>query len=180
MVIQLTYSNCFTLLILAVAVERLIELVVSNRNQKWSQTQGGVEYSFGHYPFMVFLHTGLLAASLVEFYIFKPKLIPGLVWAMFSLVIASQFLRWWCVFTLGKRWNTRIIIVPNLPRITSGPYRFLQHPNYVAVVVEGFALPMVGFSWITATVFTLLNIPLLFIRIRAENQALATLPTADS
>ena len=95
---------------------------------------------------------------------------------MFFLAVASQILRWWCVTTLGKRWNTRIVLVPNLPRITSGPYKYLNHPNYVAVVIEGIALPLVGFSWITAIIFTALNIPLLYVRIRAENQALATLP----
>ena len=174
----MTYLQAFTILIIVVGIERVVELVVSKRNLAWSKARGGIEFSFGHYPFMVFLHTGLLVGSLVEIYISKPKLIPGLAWSMFALVIASQILRWWCVTTLGKRWNTRIIIVPNLARITTGTYKYLVHPNYVAVVIEGFALPMVGFSWITATIFMALNIPLLVVRIRAENKALATLPPA--
>ena len=172
----MTYIQAFTILIILVAIERIIELAVSKRNLAWSRENGGVEFSFGHYPFMVFLHSGLLVGSLVEIYNSKPELIPALAWTMFVLVIASQILRWWCVITLGKRWNTRIVIVPNLPRIKSGPYKYLVHPNYVAVVIEGFALPMVGFSWITATIFMALNIPLLYVRIRAENKALATLP----
>ena len=174
----MTYLQAFTILIIVVGIERVVELAVSKRNLAWSKDHGGIEFSFGHYPFMVFLHTGLLVGSLVEIYISKPKLIPGLAWSMFVLVIASQILRWWCVTTLGKRWNTRIVIVPNLARITAGPYKYLVHPNYVAVVIEGFALPMVGFSWITATIFMALNIPLLVVRIRAENKALATLPPA--
>ena len=174
----MTYIQAFTALIVVVAIERIVELVVSKRNLAWSKANGGVEFSFGHYPFMVFLHISLLVGSLVEIYISKPKFIPGLVWIALALAIASQVLRWWCVVTLGKRWNTRIVLIPNLPRITSGPYRFLSHPNYVAVVIEGFVLPMVGFAWITATIFTVLNIPLLYVRIRAENQALATLPIA--
>ena len=174
----MTYIQTVTALLILVAIERIVELAVSKRNLAWSKDHGGLEFSFGHYPFMVFLHTSLLIGALVEVNISKPKLMAGLAWTMFALVIVSQILRWWCVATLGKRWNTRIVIVPNLPRITSGPYKYLSHPNYVAVVVEGFALPMVGFSWVTATVFTALNIPLLIVRIRAENKALATLPTA--
>lgn len=94
---------------------------------------------------------------------------------MLVLVLASQALRWWCIATLGRRWNTRIVVVPGLPRITTGPYRWLRHPNYVAVVVEGFALPLVGLAWVTALVFTVLNAALLRVRIREEDAALATL-----
>jgi methyltransferase len=95
---------------------------------------------------------------------------------MFALVIASQALRWWCITTLGKRWNTLVVIIPGMPRVTGGPYRWLSHPNYVAVVIEGIALPMVGFAWVTAIIFTVLNIPLLATRLRVENVALGTLP----
>jgi methyltransferase len=89
------------------------------------------------------------------------------------LVLAAQALRWWCITTLGPRWNTRIIVVPDLPLVSGGPYRWFRHPNYVAVVVEGFALPLVHTAWATALVFTVLNAALLTVRIRAENAALA-------
>jgi methyltransferase len=89
--------------------------------------------------------------------------------------VASQALRWWCIATLGRRWNTRVIVVPGLAPVTSGPYRFLAHPNYVAVVVEGIALPLVHEAWLTALVFTGANAALLTVRIRAENAALRTL-----
>jgi len=166
----------FTILIVLVAFERLLELVVSQRNLKWSATQGGVEFGRGHYPFMVVLHIGLLVGSLVEVWVWPTPTIAWVSWLMFALVLASQALRWWCISTLGRRWNTRIVIVPGLPPVTTGPYRWLSHPNYVAVVVEGFALPMVGFAWVTAVLFTVLNLPLLAVRIREENAALATLP----
>ena len=104
----------------------------------------------------------------------------GLAWSMLVLVLASQALRWWCIATLGRRWNTRVIVVPGLAPVRSGPYRLLSHPNYVAVVVEGLALPLVHAAWITALVFTVLNAALLTVRIRSENQALATLPAAMS
>ncbi len=166
----------YTLLILAVALERVAELVVSKRNATWSMARGGVETGLSHYPFMVVLHTGLLVGCLVEVAVADRPFLPWLGWPMLVLVLASQALRWWCITTLGPRWNTRVIVVPGLPPVTSGPYRFLRHPNYVAVVVEGFALPLVHTAWITALVFTVLNIPLLTVRLRVESAALATLP----
>lgn len=91
---------------------------------------------------------------------------------MLLLTAGAQALRWWCISTLGPRWNTRVIVVPGLPLVTGGPYRFLSHPNYLAVVVEGAALPLVHSAWLTATGFTLLNLPLLAVRLRCENAAL--------
>jgi len=170
----------FTLLIVLVAVERLVELRVSKRNLAWSFAQGGVEFGRSHYPFMVALHVFLLAGSLVEVWVWQKPLVAALSWTMLAVVVAAQGLRWWCITTLGKRWNTLVVIVPGLPRVTSGPYRFLSHPNYVAVVIEGIALPLVGFAWVTALVFTVLNLPLLYVRLRIENQALQTLPLAAS
>ena len=166
----------YTVLIVAVALERLAELVVSTRNAAWSLARGGRESGQGHYPFMVVLHTGFLVAMLVEAWVVRPDVSPTLAWTMLALEVASQALRWWCIATLGHRWNTRVIVVPGLAPVTSGPYRFLSHPNYVAVVVEGVALPLVHAAWITAVVFTVLNAGLLAVRIRAEDAALATLP----
>lgn len=92
---------------------------------------------------------------------------------MLALALGAQGLRWWCITTLGLRWNTRVIVVPDLPLVTAGPYRWLSHPNYVAVIAEGVALPLVHTNWLTATAFTLLNLPLLATRVRCENTALA-------
>ncbi len=170
----------FTVLIVLVAVERLVELRVSKRNLAWSFAQGGVEFGGSHYPFMVALHVFLLAGSLIEVWVWQKPLVAALSWTMFAIVVAAQCLRWWCISTLGKRWNTLVVIVPGLPRVTSGPYRYLSHPNYVAVVIEGIALPLVGFAWVTALIFTMLNLPLLYVRLRVENQALQTLPLAAS
>lgn len=168
-------QQAYTVLLVLVALERVAELVVSQRNLAWSRERGGVEYGRSHYPFMVVLHVGLLVGCLVEVWVSDPRPHPLLVGTMLVLVLASQALRWWCIATLGRRWNTRIVVVPGLPRITTGPYRWLRHPNYVAVVVEGFALPLVGLAWVTALVFTVLNAALLRVRIREEDAALATL-----
>jgi methyltransferase len=166
----------FTILVVLVALERVAELVVSRRNLRWSRDHGGVEYGHSHYPYMVALHVFLLVGCLVEVWVWQRPLIPALSVVMLVLVLGSQALRWWCITTLGRRWNTLVVIVPGMPRVTGGPYRWLSHPNYVAVVIEGIALPMVGFAWVTAIVFTVLNIPLLAVRLRVENAALATLP----
>jgi methyltransferase len=166
----------FTVLVGLVALERLAELVVSTRNAAWSFERGGVESGRGHYPVMVALHSGLLVAMLVEAWVRRPDVGPLLAWSMLALVLASQALRWWCIATLGRRWNTRVIIVPGLAPVASGPYRLLPHPNYVAVVVEGVALPLVHAAWVTALVFTLANAALLAVRIRVEDAALRTLP----
>lgn len=164
----------FTVLVLAVGLERLAELVVSKRNARWAFDRGGVESGRGHYPVMVLLHTGLLVGALVEVLLLDRPFVPALGWAMLALVAASQGLRWWCIATLGRQWNTRVIVVPGLPLVRSGPYRRLPHPNYVAVVVEGAALPLVHSAWLTALVFTLANAVLLTVRIRVEETALAS------
>ena len=165
----------YALLIAAVAVERVAELVVSQRNLAWSRAQGGVEFGAGHYPAMVVLHTGLLAGALAEVYLCHRPFLPWLGWPMLAIVVAAQVLRWWCITTLGRQWNTRVVVVPGAPRVTGGPYRVLSHPNYVAVVAEGAALPLVHTAWITAGVFTVLNAALLVRRISTENAALASL-----
>jgi methyltransferase len=162
----------YSVLVGLVAVERLAELVVAKRNMAWSLARGGRETGFGHYPFMVVLHTGLLAGCLLEVWLADREFTPALGWPMLALVVLSQVLRWWCIRVLGHQWNTRIVVVPGLPRVTNGPYRLFPHPNYVAVVVEGFALPLVHGAWVTALVFTVLNAGLLTVRIRAEDDAL--------
>jgi methyltransferase len=169
----------FTVLVALVGLERLAELVVSRRNAAWSLEQpGGFETGRGHYPVMVVLHTGLLVGMLVEAWVVRPDVAAALAGTMLVLVVASQGLRWWCIATLGRRWNTRVIVVPELPLVRSGPYRFLGHPNYVAVVVEGFALPLVHAAWVTALVFSVANAALLTVRLRVENSALATVTSA--
>lgn len=163
----------YSLLIAAVALERVAELIVSQRNLKWSRGRGGVEFGAGHYPVMVLLHTALLAGCLLEGA--HREFIPALGWPMLVLVIAAQALRWWCIGRLGRQWNTRVVVVPGAGRILGGPYRFIRHPNYLAVVIEGIALPLVHTAWITAVMFTVLNAALLRVRIAVEDSALELL-----
>jgi methyltransferase len=162
-------------LVALVVVARGAELAVSERNRRWSLARGGVESGAGHYPVMVALHTGLLAGAVVEVLVLDRPFLPWLGWPMLALLVASHALRWWCISTLGDQWCTRIVVVPGLPAVTSGPYRFLRHPNYLAVVLEGIALPLVHTAWITAAVFTVANAALLRVRVAAEERALRSL-----
>src|SRR5450830_1548652 len=163
-------------LILATGAERIVEVVISNRNAAWAFARGGKEYGRGHYPFMFLLHTGFLLACLAEVFVGGRPFIPTLGWPMLVIAIACQGLRYWCIGTLGHQWNSRIVVVPGLGRVRRGPYRFLSHPNYVAVIAEGIALPLVHTAWITAIAFTVLNAILLFgFRIPTEERALAAL-----
>ncbi|MFJ8698472.1 MULTISPECIES: isoprenylcysteine carboxyl methyltransferase family protein [Streptomyces] len=163
----------YVILVLAVAAERVAELVVARRNAAWTLARAGVEHGRGHYPVMVALHTGLLVCCLLEPLLADRPFLPALGWPALALALLAQALRWWCIATLGPYWNTRVIVVPGARLVGAGPYRFLRHPNYVAVVVEVAALPLVHSAWLTATVFTAANAMLLTVRLRCENTALA-------
>lgn len=162
----------YYLFILAVGLERLVELVVSRRNAQWSIAQGGKEFGRGHYPVMVAMHTLLLVSCVVEVWTLHRPFIPWLGWPMLFIVMLSTVTRWWCATVLGKHWNPRVIVIPNAPLVRRGPYRWLHHPNYAAVVAEVVALPLVHSAWLTAIAFTTANALVLTVRIRTENEAL--------
>lgn len=165
----------YVVLILATGGERVFELVVSTRNARAAFARGGLEFGHRHFPFMVALHTSLLLGCIVEAF-FRP-FIPGLGWPMLAIAIACQVGRYWCIRSLGAFWNTRVIIVPGTRVVADrGPYRWVRHPNYWIVAIEGVALPLVHTGWITAVAFTVLNAVLLLrFRIPIENGALRSL-----
>lgn len=134
-----------------------------------------MEYGSRHYPVIVAIHAGLLVSCVVEVAVAHRPFLPLLGVPTLAMVVLAQALRWWCITTLGDAWNTRVIVVAGAGRVGSGPYRFLSHPNYVAVVAEIVALPLVHSAWITATVFTIANAVMLSVRIRCENAALTRL-----
>jgi len=160
-------------LLAVIAIERVAELVVSQRHAVALLRAGGVESGRGHFPVMVTLHVALLAGCVVEPLALHRTFIPALGYPMLAVVVAANTLRWWCIHTLGQRWTARVIVIPGLPLVKSGPYRWFAHPNYVAVIVEGAALPLIGSAWITACTFTVLNAWLLTVRLRCETRALA-------
>lgn len=167
----------FIALILATGGERIVELFVSRRNAAEAFAHGGVEYGKRHFPWMVALHTGLLVGSVVEVVALDRPFIPALGWPMLAVALLCQVGRAWIIRSLGRQWNTRVIVVPGAQRVRGrGLYRLLSHPNYVIVAVEGIALPLVHTAWITAITFTVLNAVLLLgFRIPVENRALREL-----
>ena len=162
-------------LILATGAERIYELVVSTRNAKLAFKSGGIEYGHGHLPFMIALHTGLLAGAIIEVVFFDRRFLGSPGWIFLAIAIGCQSARYWFIWALGSQWNTRVIVIPGAQLVRKGPYSlpWLRHPNYWVVAIEGIALPMVHSAWITATIFTALNAALLLgFRIPTENKAL--------
>lgn len=165
----------YAALVVAVALGRLVELRVAARNLRSLLARGGVEIAPGHYPVMVLLHTLFLVACPLEVWLLGRPFIPALGVVMLILLVLAAGLRWWVISTLAGRWTTRIVVLPGVAPVTGGPYRFLRHPNYLAVIVEILALPLVHTAWITALVFSAANALLLRVRIRAEEEGLARL-----
>jgi methyltransferase len=149
-----------------VTLQRLSELMIARQNTARLLAMGAQEYAPGHYPLIVAVHTGWLAALW--------WLAPGqaIHWPLIALFVLLQLGRIWILRTLGPRWTTRIIILPGAPLVTSGPFRFVSHPNYLVVIGEIAVLPLAFGLWEVALIFTLLNAAVLAIRISAENKAL--------
>ena len=152
-----------------VTLQRLVEMQLAGRNSRRLLREGAVEYGRDHYPLIVALHM-LWLAALWWWAPRQPIDIPLLV--LFALL---QLGRVWVIATLGERWTTRIVVKPGAPLVRKGPYRFLNHPNYVIVALEIAVLPLLFGLWRIALIFSLLNAVILAIRIRAENRALASL-----
>ena len=166
-----------TLLALAVgcvALQRLLELRLSRRNERLLRARGAIERGRGHYPLMVALHALWLLSTLIEGLLRGPSL-PALWPIPAALFLLVQPLRYWSIRSLGDYWNTRILVVPDAKLVARGPYRYLRHPNYVVVAVEVATFPLIFGAWVTAVVFSTLNAALLFVRIREENRALTEL-----
>jgi methyltransferase len=164
----------YTLLVGAVALQRLAELALSRRNVRHLLAEGGVEVGRSHYRWMVLLHTTFLFSCVLEVWSLRRPLIGVLAIAMLTALVAAAALRGWVILTLGRRWSTRVVCLPGAALLRGGPYRFLRHPNYVAVVVEMTALPLVHTAWLTALFFTAANLVLLRERVRVEERALAS------
>lgn len=165
--------NAYLALLALVAAERAFELWLSQRNAARAFARGGIELGQSHYRWMRALHAGFLASCALEVVGLERAFDARIALPMLALALAAQALRYWSIATLGPRWNVRVIVVPGEPVVTSGPYRWLRHPNYLAVVIEGFALPLIHGAWLTALVFSALNAWLLTLRIRTEERALA-------
>jgi methyltransferase len=160
-----------------IAAQRLGELAWSKRNERRLRARGAVEDGRSHYPAMVALHVGWLASTLLEAR--RPSGVPTPVRvAALGVFVAAQPLRYWSIAALGDRWSTRVLVPPDEGAVTSGPYRWLDHPNYVAVVAELAAAPLMLGAWRTATWATVGNAAVLRTRLRVERRALARVTAA--
>lgn len=164
--------HLYTVGILLVGVERLGELWLSKRNAARAFACGAVEVGQRHYRVMTVLHSLFLVSCLAEPWLLRRPAPGAFAWLFIALAAASQALRYWAIATLGDRWNTRVIVLPDVPPVTGGPYRWMKHPNYLAVIVELAALPMIHGAWLTSIAFSIANATLLTVRIRSEEEAL--------
>jgi methyltransferase len=162
----------FTLLLAAVVIQRLLELRLSARNRRWLVARGAREAGAGHYPWMVALHSLFLASCLAEVWLLERPFQPVLAAAMGAILLAATTLRYWAITSLGHRWTARVLVLPGAPRVITGPYRYLRHPNYLAVQLEIAALPLVHAAWLTTVGFSVANAILLAVRIGVEERAL--------
>jgi methyltransferase len=162
----------YLVLLALLAAERLFELRTSRRHAAAAFARGAVEYGRRHFVWMRGLHAAFLAACALEVVLLPRPFRPVLGAVCLGIVVAAQVLRYWAVASLGERWNVRVIVEPGVPAEVCGPYRYVRHPNYLAVVLEGFAVPLVHGAWMTALGFSVANAVLLAVRIRCEERAL--------
>jgi methyltransferase len=151
------------------ALERIGELALSARNARRAFACGAVEVGQRHYRVMALMHTLFLFACAAEAIYRSPNHLYG---AALIGALAAQALRYWAIATLGERWNTRVIVLPGVPPVVAGPYRWIRHPNYVAVVMEMLFVPLIAGGFVTTIVFSAANAAVLWVRIRAEERAL--------
>jgi len=165
-------TRAYLALLALVAIGRLIELRISRRNQRALETQGVKKIPERHFRWMVLTHAGIFGGAALEVILLQRTLIPALAISMGILFLFANILRWWVIRTLAGHWNVEVMASRSVGVVTSGPYRWVRHPNYVAVVAELFALPMIHTAWITALVGSAANLEILRRRIRVEDAVL--------
>jgi len=162
----------FSALVAIIAIQRVWELGVSTRHFRALKARGAIEVGTGHYPWMVALHAAFLVSCVAEVWLLDRPWRPGLALCAVLILGAALTLRWWTLATLGERWTTRVLVIPGEELVSSGPYRWLRHPNYLVVVMEIAAIPMVHGAWLTAVDFSIVNLVLLRERVQVEERAL--------
>ncbi|MRX70934.1 hypothetical protein GJU40_01970 [Bacillus lacus] len=161
----------FYIVISLLIIQRITELIIAKRNEKWVLSRGGVEHGREHYYLIVTLHVSFLLALVLETTYFSSGISP--LWpVLLPLIILTQIIRYWAIASLGYYWNTRIIIIPDHEVVSKGPYQFMRHPNYVVVAAEILFLPLLFSAYATAILFSILNAFMMLIRIPAEEKAL--------
>ncbi|QXV65158.1 hypothetical protein INP83_19085 [Mucilaginibacter sp. 21P] len=161
----------FYIFIAFLICQRLSELYVSSRNEKWLLQHGAVEYGRDHYPYMVTMHTLFIISLIVEYNLRHEVFANYYFIALFVLLCCLKAI---VIANLGTYWNTRIYRVPGTPPVATGIYKYIKHPNYIIVVIEIAVIPLAFGLYYTCFIFSLLNAAMLTVRIRKENEALAS------
>jgi len=173
-------TAAYLALLALIGVGRLIELRISRRNQRRLEKQGVRKIVEPHFRWMVITHAGVLAGAAAEVLLLHRPLIPSLAIVMTALLVFANALRWWVIRTLAEHWNVEVMASSRVGVVAAGPYRWVRHPNYVAVVIELFSLPMIHTAWITALAGTLANLEILRRRLRVEEGVLMADPAYRS
>jgi methyltransferase len=166
----------FLALLVAVAALRLVELRISKQHQREMLGRGAAKVDEPRFRWMVALHTLVLIGAAVEVVFLHRPFIPILAAVMFVIFLAANAVRWWVIRTLGEHWNVQVVDSTRLGVVTSGPFRFVRHPNYAAVFAEMIALPLIHTAWITALVGTVAHIVVLSQRLSTEERVLFANP----
>ena len=166
----------FLALLVAVAALRLVELRISKQHQREMLGRGAAKVDEPRFRWMVALHTLVLVGAATEVVFLHRPFIPILAAVMFVIFLAANAVRWWVIRTLGEHWNVQVVDSTRLGVVTSGPFRFVRHPNYAAVFAEMIALPLIHTAWITALVGTVAHIVVLSQRLSTEERVLFANP----
>lgn len=161
----------FIIFITVVIVQRISELTLAKNNERYLKSNGAIEYDKKSYKYIVLMHNLFFISVITEF-VFLGRQLNEYWKVLLIIFICTQLLRYWAIFTLGKRWNTKIVVLPNTEPIRSGVYKYLKHPNYIAVIIEIGVIPLLFSCYYTAVVFSILNLIVLKRRIRIEEEAL--------
>ena len=166
----------FLSLLFAVALLRLVELRISKRHQKEMAARGAAKIDEPRFRWMVLLHTAVLLGAALEVVLLRRSFIPWLAAPMFAVFLAANAVRWWVIRSLGEHWNVQVMDSTRLGVVTSGPFRYVRHPNYAAVFAEMLALPLIHTAWITATVGAAAHAGVLAQRLSTEERVLFANP----
>jgi methyltransferase len=169
-----TYS--FLALLLAVGLLRLVELRISKRHQKEMAARGAAKVDEPKFGWMVLLHTAVLIGAALEVVLLRRPFILWLAAPMLAIFLAANAVRWWVIRSLGEHWNVQVVDSTRLGVVTSGPFRYVRHPNYAAVFAELLALPLIHSAWITAVAGTIAHIGVLAQRLSTEERVLFANP----
>ena len=166
----------FLILLVLVVALRIVELRISRRHQQELVARGAAKINEPRFRWMVLLHTTVLIGAALEVVLLKRPLIPALAAVMFVIFLTANAVRWWVIRTLGDHWNVQVMDSTSLGVITTGPFRFVRHPNYAAVFAEMLALPLIHTAWITALVGTVAHAAVLAQRLSTEERVLFANP----